>query len=65
MTFQGQILNKFSKDVGIVDIDLNRSFFDFSRVSFFSKSEKGGNVKEWIVSSWHICSWGILWPYAS
>ena len=29
----GQILNKFSKDVGIVDIDLNRSFFDFSRVS--------------------------------
>ncbi|XP_075262866.1 ATP-binding cassette subfamily C member 4-like isoform X2 [Convolutriloba macropyga] len=30
----GQILNKFSKDVGIVDIDLNRSFFDFSRLAY-------------------------------
>ena len=29
----GQILNKFSKDVSIIDIDLNRAFFDFSRVS--------------------------------
>ena len=29
----GQILNKFSKDVGIADNDLNRCFFDFSRVT--------------------------------